>query len=74
MGRGEKVVTTGIQDARENLRSLIEAAAQQDQHTVINRYGKPVAVLVPVTWYISKGGDPREPLDQIAEAQSKPKA
>lgn len=73
MERGEKVVTTGIQDARENLRTLVEAAAHDGQHTVINRYGKPAAVLVPVAWYIGKGGDPRESLDQIAEAQSKPK-
>lgn len=74
MERGEKVVTSGIQEARDKLRSLVDAATSEGQHTVIERYGKPVAVLVPVNWYISKGGDPRESLEQIAESHSKPDA
>lgn len=60
------MVTTGIQDARDKLRSYVDAALGDKQHTVIERHGKAVAVLVPVSWYISKGGDPREPLPQIA--------
>jgi hypothetical protein len=28
--------------------------------------------LVPVGWYIAKGGDPREPLEQIADMVSDP--
>lgn len=64
------MVTTGIQDARAKLKAFVDAAADSKQHTVIERRGKPVAVLVPVTWYISKGGDPREPLEQIADNAS----
>lgn len=61
-----KVMTTGVQEARQNLRQFIDAAANERQHTVIERRGKPVAVLVPVSWYIEAGGDPRESLEQIA--------
>ncbi len=64
--RGVKVVTTGIQNARDKLRQFVDAAAEDGQHTVIERHGRPVAILVPVAWYISKGGDPREPLSEIA--------
>lgn len=67
MGRGEKVVTTGIQDARNKLRTYVDAAAEDGQHTVIERHGRPVAVLVPIPWYVSNGGDPRESLPQIVE-------
>lgn len=65
MGEGAKVVTTGIQDARDKLRTYVDAARDEKQHTVIERHGKPLAVLVPVAWYISKGGDPREPLEEL---------
>lgn len=65
-------MTTGVQEARQNLRQFIDAAANDQQHTVIERRGKPVAVLVPVGWYIAKGGDPREPLEQIADKVSDP--
>lgn len=70
MGEGAKVVQTGIQEARNRLKHFIDAALEDKQHTVIERHGRPVAVLVPVTWYISKGGDPREPLEQIADQAS----
>ena len=46
-------------------RRYVDAAREDGQHTVIERYGRPAAVLVPVTWYISKGGDPREPLPDL---------
>jgi PHD/YefM family antitoxin component YafN of YafNO toxin-antitoxin module len=59
------VVIANIQAARDGLRTYVDAAAQEAQHTVIERYGKPVAVLVPVNWYISKGGDPRPPLPTV---------
>jgi prevent-host-death family protein len=68
MTERDKVVATGMQDARDNLRRYVDAAREDGQHTVIERYGRPAAVLVPVSWYISKGGDPREPLPQIAES------
>lgn len=64
--KGTKVMTTGVQEARRYLKSYIDAAAEDQQHTVIERRGKPVAVLVPVDWYIANGGDPRESLEQIA--------
>lgn len=67
--RGVRVVTTGIQNARDKLRQYVDAAAGEGQHTVIERHGRPVAVLVPVAWYIGKGGDPREPLSEIAEGK-----
>lgn len=66
MGEGAKVVTTGIQEARDKLRHFVDGALERGEHTVIERHGRPVAVLVPVTWYISKGGDPREPLPEIS--------
>ena len=67
MEEGTHVVTTGIQDARSKLKAYVDAAADAKQHTVIERRGNPVAVLVPVGWYISKGGDPRQPLSQLAD-------
>lgn len=66
MAERDKVVATGMQDARDNLRRYVDAAREDGQHTVIERYGRPAAVLVPVSWYISKGGDPREPLSDVA--------
>lgn len=60
-------MTTGVQEARKNLKQFIDAAANDQQHTVIERRGKPVAVMVPVSWYVAKGGDPREPLESLAE-------
>lgn len=70
MEEGVKVVTAGIQEARQNLKRFVDAAADDQQHTVIERHGKPVAVLVPVGWYIQAGGDPREPLEQLAEQRA----
>lgn len=66
MEEGAKVVTTGMQEARQNLKRFVDAAADDQQHTVIERHGRPVAVLVPVSWYIANGGDPREPLENLA--------
>lgn len=65
MGEGANVVTTGMQDARDRLKSYVDAALEEKQHTVIERHGRPVAVLVPVAWYVSKGGDPRGPLPEF---------
>lgn len=70
MEEGAKVVTTGVQEARQNLKRYIDAAADDQQHTVIERRGRPVAVLVPVGWYVAKGGDPREPLEQLLARES----
>lgn len=62
------VVAQAMQAMKANLRERVDAAREDGQHTVIERYGRPAAVLVPVAWYISKGGDPREPLPDIADA------
>lgn len=56
------MVIANIQAARDGLRSYVDAATESGQHTVIERYGRPVAVLVPIPWYVAKGGDPRGPL------------
>lgn len=45
---GVKKVTIGVQKARDGLRDYIDAALLEGQRTVIERHGKPVAVLVPV--------------------------
>lgn len=44
-------MTVGVQEAREKLRTRIDAALERDEHTVITRNGRPVAVLVPHRWY-----------------------
>lgn len=62
MGESETVVTTGMEEMRNKLRTFVDAATEDNQHTVVERYGRPVAVLVPVSWYVAKGGDPRGPL------------
>lgn len=41
----------GIEDARSSLGDIVIAAAERGEHTVITRYGKPAAVIVPVDWY-----------------------
>lgn len=39
-------MTVGVQLARQNLRDYIDAALLEGQRTVIERHGRPVAVLV----------------------------
>jgi prevent-host-death family protein len=48
MREGGKTVTVGVQEARTGLRNYIDAALVEGQRTVIERHGKPVAVLVSV--------------------------
>lgn len=64
------VAVVSFRAARDALGDRATAAARDGQHTVIERHGRPVAILVPVAWYISKGGDPREPLDELVENKS----
>ena len=45
---GEKRVTVGVQTARDGLRDYIDAALIDGQRTVIERHGRPVAVIVSV--------------------------
>ena len=62
MSEGESVVLIGMEDLRKQLRTYVDAAAEKAQHTVIRRHAKPIAVIVPVEWYVAHGGDPRGPL------------
>lgn len=48
MAEGVKKVTIGVQKARDGLRDYIDAALLDGQRTVIERHGKPVAVIVSV--------------------------
>jgi hypothetical protein len=61
MGEGD-VLITGMEEMRKNLRETVSAAAERGEHVVVRRHGQPIAVLVPVSWYVAKGGDPRGPL------------
>jgi prevent-host-death family protein len=38
-------------EARRNLRTLLDDVAHRDEHVTILRYDTPVAVMVPVEWY-----------------------
>ncbi len=40
----------GIQAARDQLRTLIDRALESGDITVIQRYGRPVAAVVPYAW------------------------
>lgn len=52
MWQVDETKTLGVQQARENLRDRIDAALENDEHTIITRVGRPVAVLVPYRWYL----------------------
>lgn len=56
MEERQEVVTAGLEDLRNRLRKFIDAAAA-GTHTVVRRHSTPVAVLVPVEWYVAHGGD-----------------
>jgi prevent-host-death family protein len=43
--------TTGIEEARIALGDIIDRARLMGDATVITRYGKPAAVVVPFDWY-----------------------
>lgn len=43
--------TMGVEEARHRLGDLVDAARLADDATVITRYGKPVAAVVPMEWY-----------------------
>jgi prevent-host-death family protein len=43
--------TIGVEEARHRLGDLVDAARLADAATVITRYGKAAAVIVPVRWY-----------------------
>lgn len=42
---------TGADEARRQFRDLIDEVMAEGAHITVERYGKPVAVIVPVSWY-----------------------
>lgn len=38
-------------EARRRFRELLDAAEHRDSHIMVMRYGRGVAVIVPVEWY-----------------------
>lgn len=40
-----------VGEARAKFRDLVDGVTQDDAHVYVLRYGKPVAVIVPVDWY-----------------------
>lgn len=53
----EETLTVGVQQARDQLRTLIDNTLEQHDHIVITRNGRPVAALVPYTWYTMTKND-----------------
>lgn len=45
----DKQVTSD--EARRNLRELINAVERDDAHVIITRYGEPAAVIVSTEWH-----------------------
>jgi prevent-host-death family protein len=39
------------EELRRNLRHLLDSVDREDAHVTIKRYDKPVAVIVPKSWY-----------------------
>lgn len=59
------VTTLGSREARQNWRDLLDAAYTGEQDTVIERSGKPVAVLIPYEDYLAL----QEALDDLRAAR-----
>jgi prevent-host-death family protein len=41
----------GIQEARDNFRTVIDNALVHRTPTVVTRHGQPVAAVIPYPWY-----------------------
>jgi prevent-host-death family protein len=53
----------GIQEARDKFRERVDAAVDDDEHTIVARRGKAVVAVVPIEWYrrmAELDGDPTE--------------
>lgn len=53
----------GIQEARDHFRERVDAAAKEDEHSIVARRGKAVVAVVPIEWYRRMSeldGDPTE--------------
>jgi prevent-host-death family protein len=42
----------GIEEARRKLGEIVSRARYAGERTVITRYAEPIAVIVPVEWYL----------------------
>ena len=57
----------GIEDARRQLGEIVNRAHFAEQHTLITRQGKPVAVVVNADWYSAAS---ERPEDRQADAEA----
>lgn len=58
-----KLALSGIQVVRDKFAERVQAAVDEGEHTVVQKRGTPVAVLVPMDWYREMrklSGDPTE--------------
>lgn len=50
----------GVQQVRAHLRDLLDAILERGEHTVVTRAGRPIAVLVPYSWYLERNQADRQ--------------
>jgi hypothetical protein len=58
-----KLALMGIQGIRDKFAERVQLAAEEGEHTVVQKRGTPVAALVPMEWYREMrqlSGDPTE--------------
>jgi hypothetical protein len=49
-----------------SIRSILDAAQHENTITIAKRYGKPVGVVVPYSWYQEAShGIPQEPVREV---------
>jgi prevent-host-death family protein len=46
-----KTELMGVENTRKVLGQRVDAATDQDLHTVLTKRGQPAAVIVPMAWY-----------------------
>lgn len=52
-----------LSELRTRLSEIIQRVALDSEHTIINRFGKPIVVLVPYAWYKEKNPNVDGPCD-----------
>lgn len=58
-----KRVLMGVDKTRKSFAERINAAEQNNEHTIVVRYGKPVAALVSIDWLRKAAEALGEPTD-----------
>jgi prevent-host-death family protein len=53
----------GVETARKKLGDRIDAARDDELHTVVTRHGQPAAVLVDMAWYVRARESLGDPTD-----------